>query len=54
MPILFLEEVCSRPWIRFLVQLINLLVDKYIVWDKSATIKFKRPTKEDLYAQFTL
>lgn len=35
-----------------MIQLINLLDDNYIVWDKSAEILFKRPAKEDLYADF--
>ena len=35
-----------------MVQLINLLGDDYVVWDKSASISFKRPAKEDLYAKF--
>jgi len=36
-----------------MVQLINLLNDDYVVWDKSAEIKFKRPARENLYATFT-
>lgn len=36
-----------------MVQLINLLGDDYVVWDKSATIYFKRPAKENLYADFS-
>ncbi len=35
-----------------MVQLMNLLDDHYVVWDKSATIKFKRPAKETLYGEF--
>ncbi|QCK15768.1 DUF4442 domain-containing protein [Mangrovivirga cuniculi] len=35
-----------------MVQLMNLLGDDYVVWDKSAVIRFKRPAKEDLYADF--
>ena len=35
-----------------MVQLINILGDDYVVWDKSAEIKFKRPGKEKLYAEF--
>ena len=35
-----------------MVQLINLLDDTYIVWDKSAEIFFKRPARENLYAEF--
>ncbi len=36
-----------------MVQLINLLNNNYVVWDKSAEIYFKRPAKENLYAEFT-
>lgn len=35
-----------------MVQLINILGDDYVVWDKSATIFFKRPARENLYADF--
>ena len=35
-----------------MVQLINILGDEYVVWDKSAEIYFKRPAKEHLYAEF--
>jgi hypothetical protein len=35
-----------------MVQLINLLGDDYVVWDKSAEIFFKKPAKENLYADF--
>lgn len=35
-----------------MVQLMNLLGDAYVVWDKSAEVFFKRPAKEDLYANF--
>ncbi|MFY7670751.1 DUF4442 domain-containing protein [Tenacibaculum sp. MEBiC06402] len=35
-----------------MVQLINLIGDDYVVWDKSAEIKFKRPAKEHLFADF--
>jgi len=35
-----------------MVQLINILGDKYVVWDKSAQIRFKRPAKTTLYASF--
>ena len=36
-----------------MVQLMNLLGDGYVVWDKSAQIQFKVPAKEDLYADFS-
>ncbi len=35
-----------------MVQLINLLGEDYVVWDKAAQINFKKPAKEDLYASF--
>jgi len=35
-----------------MVQLINLLGDDYVIWDKSAEVFFKRPAKENLYADF--
>ena len=34
-----------------MVQLIQLLGEEYVVWDKSAQIRFKRPAREDLYAK---
>ena len=36
-----------------MVQLINLLDNKYVIWDKSAEIFFKIPAKEDLFAEFS-
>lgn len=36
-----------------MVQLMNILGDDYVVWDKAAEIYFKRPGKENLYAEFT-
>lgn len=35
-----------------MIQLMNLLDPNYVVWDKSAQIFFKRPGKENLYAEF--
>lgn len=35
-----------------MVQLMNLIGEDYVVWDKSAEIKFLRPAKETLYADF--
>ncbi len=37
-----------------MVQLINLLGDNYVVWDKSAQIYFKRPARQDIYADFEI
>ena len=36
-----------------MVQLINLLGGDYVVWDKAACIRFRRPAREALYAEFT-
>jgi hypothetical protein len=38
----------------YMVQLINLLGKSYVVWDKVATIKFKRPGTSTLYAEFNI
>lgn len=36
-----------------MVQLINILDDRYVVWDKAAEIFFKIPAREDIYAHFS-
>ncbi|WP_442266888.1 DUF4442 domain-containing protein [Tenacibaculum sp. ZS6-P6] len=36
-----------------MIQLINLIGDDYVVWDKSAEVYFKRPAKENVYADFS-
>jgi hypothetical protein len=38
----------------YMVMLIKVLGKDYVVWDKSATIRFKRPGKETLFADFIL
>lgn len=38
----------------YMVQLINILGQEYVVWDKSATIKFKRPGNKTLFAEFKI
>ena len=38
----------------YMLMLINLLGKGYIVWDKAATIRFKRPGTTKVYAQFRL
>lgn len=35
-----------------MVQLINLIGEDYVVWDKSAEIFFKRPAKQSIYGDF--
>lgn len=36
----------------FMIQLLNILDDSYVVWDKAACIKFKKPARETCYAEF--
>ena len=38
----------------YMVQLINILGKDYVVWDKSATIKFLKPIKQNVYARFLI
>lgn len=35
-----------------MVQLINLMEKDFVIWDKSAEVFFKRPARENLYAEF--
>ncbi|WP_109831173.1 DUF4442 domain-containing protein [Reichenbachiella versicolor] len=35
-----------------MIQLIYILGEDYVVWDKSSEIRFRKPAKQDLYAQF--
>jgi hypothetical protein len=37
-----------------MVQLINILKSKYVVWDKSAAIKFIKPVKQTVIARFLI
>lgn len=36
----------------FMIQLIQILDKDYVVWDKQASIKFKRPATQDAYVDF--
>lgn len=36
----------------FMLMLLKILGDDYVVWDKGCTIRFKRPAKETIYADF--
>jgi acyl-coenzyme A thioesterase PaaI-like protein len=38
----------------YMVMLIKILGPDYVVWDKSAAIRFKRPGRSTLYARFVL
>lgn len=35
-----------------MVQLLTIIGDDYVIWDKSAEIFFRRPARENLYAEF--
>lgn len=36
----------------YMIQLLNILGDNYVVWDKAACIAYKKPAREDLYGLF--
>ncbi len=36
----------------YMIQLMQILGDDYVVWDKSATIHYKRPAKEHVFCDF--
>ena len=38
----------------YMIMLIKLLGPEYIVWDKAATIQFKKPGQKTLYARFVV
>lgn len=38
----------------YMIMLIRLLGRDYVVWDKAATIRFRRPGRSTLFATFTL
>jgi hypothetical protein len=38
----------------YMMMLIQLLGREYVVWDKAATIRFKKPGRETLYATFRI
>ncbi|MFC4543193.1 DUF4442 domain-containing protein [Halosolutus amylolyticus] len=38
----------------YMIMLLKTLGDEYVVWDKEAEIRFKKPGRETLYARFTL
>lgn len=38
----------------YMIMLIKILGPEYVVWDKAAAIRFKRPGKSTLYAKFIL
>lgn len=38
----------------YMIQLINILGKHYIVWDKSASVKFIKPIKKTVFARFLI
>ena len=38
----------------YMLMLMNILGPEYVVWDKAAKIRFRKPGKETLYAEFYL
>ena len=38
----------------YMVQLINILGKNFVVWDKSASIRFRRPGNKTLFAEFNI
>ncbi len=38
----------------YMVMLIKILVPEYIVWDKVASIRFKKPGTDTLFAKFVI
>lgn len=38
----------------FMIMLIKILGPDYIVWDKASTIRFKKPGRDTLYANFVI
>jgi acyl-coenzyme A thioesterase PaaI-like protein len=36
----------------YMIQLIHILDDRYVVWDKAASVNYKRPAKETIYGEF--
>lgn len=38
----------------YMIMLIKNLGDGYVVWDKAATIRFRKPGRDTLYARFVL
>ncbi|MFS4483592.1 DUF4442 domain-containing protein [Hyunsoonleella sp. 2307UL5-6] len=37
----------------YMIQLINILGDNYVVWDKAATIRYRKPARTTIFCEFT-
>lgn len=38
----------------YMIMLMHILGDEYVVWDKAAMVRFKKPGKTTLYGEFNL
>lgn len=38
----------------FMIMLLRILGEEFVVWDKGCTIRFKKPAKETIYARFEI
>lgn len=38
----------------YMLQLLKILGENYVVWDQAALIKFKKPIKKDVFARFLI
>lgn len=36
----------------YIIQLMHILGNNYVVWDKEASIKYRRPAKESIFGEF--
>jgi hypothetical protein len=36
----------------YMIQLMNILGDEFVVWDKATTVRYKRPAREQVFAKF--
>lgn len=36
----------------YMIQLINILGDNYVVWDKAATIRYRKPARTTIFCEF--
>jgi len=38
----------------YMIQLLNILDENYVIWDKAASIRFRRPVREHAYVNFVI
>lgn len=51
---MFGGSMCSAADPIYMIQLMRLLGDDYVVWDKSSDIRFRRPGNKTLYIRFLI